>query len=215
MKEDTKSSKIYKHLRDEIIRSEYPPSFSLTENELAKRFGACRNTIKKALLMLEADKLVTMEKNKGAKIKSFSIDEVLEFLEIREELESFIIRNAIRNITGDQIKELSSLLERMTELKEEKNLIEYSNCNKQFHDVIYSACSNKAAVDLTLHLKDQMKKYNGKTILAPGRDDSSLTEHTQILKAIKNRDEKTAELYMRIHIRNMANTFKSYYSLLF
>jgi DNA-binding GntR family transcriptional regulator len=143
------------------------------------------------------------------------VDEVLEFLEVREELESFIIRNTIRNITEEQVDELSTLLDKMIKLKEEKNLLEYSNCNKQFHKVIYDACSNKTAVNLTLTLKDQMKKYNGKTILAPGRDESSLSEHTKILEAIRNRDEKTAELYMRIHIRNVATTFKTYYSLLF
>ena len=103
----------------------------------------------------------------------------------------------------------------MKVLKEEKNLIEYSNCNRQFHSIIYDACTNRTAVNLTLSLKEQMKKYNGKTIFAPGRDDASLAEHTRILEAIKNKDEKTAELYMRIHIRNVASTFKSYYSLLF
>ena len=214
-REDTKSNIIYRELKNKIIKGDYPPSFSLTENQLANHFGASRNTIKKILLILESDGLVTMERNKGAKIKNFSIDEVLEFLEVREELESFIIRNAIRNITEAQIAELSSLLDRMAELNQEKNLLEYSNYNRQFHSVIYNACTNKTAVDMTVHLKDQMKKYNGKTILAPGRDDSSLAEHTKILEAIKNKDEKTAELYMRIHIRNVANTFKTYYTLLF
>nr|WP_321305765.1 GntR family transcriptional regulator [uncultured Sphaerochaeta sp.] len=215
MNKDNKSSKIYNELKNEIMRGDYPAAYSLTETELAKRFDVCRNTIKKSLLMLEADRFVTMERNKGAKIKNFSVDEVLEFLEVREELESFIIRNTIRNITEEQIEELSMLLEKMAKLKEEKNLIEYSNCNKQFHNMIYEACSNKTAVNLTLNLKDQMKKYNGKTIFAPGRDESSLAEHTKILEAIKRKDEKTAELYMRIHIRNVASTFKSYYSLLF
>ncbi len=215
MKENTKSDKIYEDLKNEIIRGDYPPAFALTETELARRFNVTRNTIKKILFMLEADGLVTMENNKSAKIKTYSIEEVLEFLEVREELESFIIRNAIRNIKGEQIEELSQLLDKMKKLKEEKNLIEYSNCNRLFHDVIYKACSNKTAVDLTMHLKNQMKKYNGKTILAPGRDEASLTEHTKILEAIKNKDEKTAELYMRIHIRNVANTFQTYYTLLF
>ena len=215
MAEDTKSCRIYEELKNEISRGTYPPAFALTESELAGRFNVSRNTIKKALLMLESDGLVTMENNKSARIRTFSIDEVLEFLEVREELESFIIRNAIRNITDQQIDKLSELLERMKVLKEEKNLIEYSNCNRQFHSRIYDACTNRTAVNLKLSLKEQMKKYNGKTIFAPGRDDASLAEHTRILEAIRNKDEKTAELYMRIHIRNVASTFKSYYSLLF
>ena len=68
MAEDTKSSRIYEELKNEISRGTYPPAFALTESELAGRFNVSRNTIKKALLMLESDGLVTMENNKSARI---------------------------------------------------------------------------------------------------------------------------------------------------
>ena len=215
MTEKINSNTIYIDLKNKIIRGDYQPSFALTETELANTYGVCRNTIKKSLMMLEADGLVTLERNKGAKIKAYSIDEVLEFLEVREELESFIIRNAVRFITDDEVMALEKLFLEMVTLKEARNLAEYSNCNRKFHGIIYNACTNKTAVDLTINLKDQMKKYNAKTILVPGRDEASLDEHRKILEAFKNRDEKTAELYMRIHIRNVANTFRENYSLLF
>lgn len=215
MAERRTSNDIYLDLKREISNGGYSPSFALTEVELSKKYGVCRNTVKKSLMMLEADGLVTLERNKGAKVKVYSIDEVLEFLEVREELESFIAKNAARNIKDDQIVQLSQLLEEMKEMKEKHALLEYSNRNRAFHKIIYEACTNKTAVELTLQLKEHMKKYNSKTILVPGRDESSLIEHTKILESIKNHNENDAELYMRIHIRNVADTFRKNFNLLF
>jgi DNA-binding transcriptional MocR family regulator len=50
------------------------------QQELAKEYGASRNSVKKALLMLEKENLVVLQHNKGAKVRSYSMDEVLEFL---------------------------------------------------------------------------------------------------------------------------------------
>lgn len=215
METKVNSSTIYMELKNNIIRGDYPSSFALTETDLANKFGVCRNTVKKSLMMLESDGLVTLERNKGAKVKVYSIEEVLEFLEVREELECLIIRNAIKTISNEQIEKMASLLAEMKQMKESKNLLGYSNCNREFHKIIYSACTNRTAVDMVIHLKDQMKKYNNKTILVPGRDEASLSEHTKILEAFKNRDEKSAELYMRLHLRNVSNTFRDNHSLLF
>jgi DNA-binding GntR family transcriptional regulator len=45
--------------------------------------------------MLEKERLVTIELNKGAKVRSYSLSEVLEFLELRAFLEGFITRKAV------------------------------------------------------------------------------------------------------------------------
>ncbi|MGN0907764.1 MAG: GntR family transcriptional regulator [Bullifex sp.] len=206
---------IYEELKNEILAGQYPPSFALTEMQLAGRYGVCRNTVKKSLLMLESDGLVTIERNKGAKVKVCSRDEVLEFLEVREELEALVCRNAARNITDEQLVQLKLLLDEMRSHKEAKRLLEYSACNRKFHSIIYSACTNRTAVDMTVHLKDQMKKYNNKTILAPGRDESSLKEHLAIYESMVQHDPSAAEKAIRIHMKNVADTFSTYYELLF
>ena len=70
-------------------------------------------------------------------------------------------------------------------------------------------------MDVTVRLKNQMRKYNSKTILIPGRDEKSYQEHCAILEAIKQKDAAKAEQYMHQHIRNVRNTFDEFYSLLF
>ena len=87
--------------------------------------------------------------------------------------------------------------------------------NQQFHAIIYDVCPNRAATDLLLRLKAQMRKYNGKTILVPNRDTRSHMEHRAILEAIKRRDPIQAEAKVRAHVESVRQTFDDYFSLLF
>ena len=206
---------VYENLKERIEQGFYSPAESLPEIDLANEYNVSRNTIKKALLMLENDSFVTIEQNKGAKVRSYSKTEVLEFLELREELEGFIIRLAVPQFDNKSIEKLENLLKEMADYKENSNLMAYSTCNQKFHAIIYDICPNRTAVDVTIRLKNQMRKYNSKTILIPGRDERSFEEHQAILYAIQQKDAALAESCIRQHIRNVRHTFEEYYSLLF
>lgn len=211
----TQTTQVYDALKNKIIKGEYSPSESLPEQELSNQYDVSRNTIKKALLMLEKESLVTIEPNKGAKVRSYSLSEVLEFLELRSMLEGFIIRKAVPVITDDQIRRLGEILQIMKEHHSNHELLHYSQNNLLFHGIIYEACPNRTAVEMTLNLKNQMRKYNTKTILIPGRDNQSFAEHSAIYDAVKNRDPELAEVLMVRHISNVLKTFEQNYSLLF
>ena len=206
---------VYEKLKARIEAGDYSPAESLTEIDLANEYGVSRNTIKKALLMLENDAYVTIEPNKGAKVRSYSKSEVLDFLELRVELEGFIIRLAVPAFTKDDIGKLDAIFAAMVRCQEENDLIGYSAHNREFHDVIYQACPNKTATELLIRLKGQMRKYDAKTILVPGRGGLSCEEHRRILDAVKARDVQTAESVTREHIANVRKTYEEYYSLLF
>jgi len=165
--------------------------------------------------MLEKERLVTIELNKGAKVRSYSLSEVLEFLELRAFLEGFITRKAVPAITDEQIAELSNILKIMKGHYDNQQLLLYSQNNQLFHNIIYIACPNRTAVEMTINLKNQMSKYNTKTILVPGRDSQSFAEHSAIYDAIKNRDPELAEALMVRHISNVRKTFEENYTLLF
>lgn len=209
------TTQVYEALKKKIIKGEYSPSESLPEQELSNQYGVSRNTIKKALLMLEKENLVTIELNKGAKVRSYSLNEVLEFLELRACLEGFIIRLAVPVFTEDQLHKLEQTLEIMREFYESHQLLLYSQNNQIFHQTIYDACPNRTAVNMTINLKTQMSKYNTKTILIPGRDDQSFSEHHSIYEAIKCRDAELAQALMTRHILNVRRTFEENFSLLF
>lgn len=212
---ETQTTIVYNKIKKKIENGDYSPAQSLPEAALAKEYNVSRNTVKKALLMLENDAYVSMDLNKGAKVRSYSKNEVLQYLELREVLEGFIIKKTVPAITASNIARLKSILDKMTVYKNNNELLNYSKCNQEFHNIIYASCPNQTAVDTTIKLKNQMRKYNSKTILIHGRSEQSLTEHTEIYNAIHDRDVEKADEYMQAHIRNVRHTFEQYYEFLF
>lgn len=206
---------VYEAIKKKIDEGIYSPAESLREAALAEEYGASRNTIKKALLMLENDAYVTIEQNKGARVRSYSKAEVLEFLELREMLEGFVSSAAAAVISEDSLEKLKSILEKMKQRKAAGDLLNYSALNREFHTVLYDACPNRMAVDMLLKLKNQMKKYNSKSVLIPGRIDRSLEEHTAIYQALCIHDSHAVQNLMQHHIRNVRDTYEQYYGMLF
>lgn len=193
----------------------YHPSESLTEMALAADFGVSRNTIKKALLMLESENLVVIEESKRARVRSFSVDEMLQYLELREQIEGLVVRLAVPFLAEADLAELRAIHAEMRRCLEAHELLEYSKNNWRFHDVIYRACPNRPAVDMVMAIKNQFRRYNVKTILVKGRDESSLAEHAAILEALERRDALAAETRMRSHISNMADVIRKNSALLY
>ena len=215
MANTNQTTMVYEKLRKRIEQGYYSPAENLPELELAAEYSVSRNTIKKALLMLEKDSLVVIEQNKGAKVRSYSKAEIMDFLELRAELEGFIVRLAVPKFTEQDVQKLGSLILEMTKKRDEADLLGYSALNQEFHALIYDVCPNKMATDLLIKLKSQMRKYNAKTILVPGRDARSFEEHKMILEAIQKQDASNAEECMRSHVDNVRKTFEEYYALLF
>lgn len=209
------TNQAYQAIRSGILEGLYKPAESLTELTLAQELGVSRNTIKKALLKLESENLVVIEDNKRAMVRSFSVDEVLQYLRVRELLEGLVIREAIPRIAEADVSEMETILAAMKLSLESGDLKGYSEGNWRFHEVIYRNCPNRPAVEIVLSIKNQLKRYNVKTIFIPGRGSHSYEEHRHILDAIGARDADKAELLLRKHVASMRDVIKQYYELLF
>jgi DNA-binding GntR family transcriptional regulator len=204
----------YRFIKEKIMEGVYKPSQKLIESELSEIIGVSRNTIKKALLKLEQENLVSLEENKGATIKSFTLEEIINYLEIREVLEGLIAKTAALNIRDAELIELEETVKKMEEHLENNRLDEYSKCNHHFHNIIYGASTNEEAVDMVKKIKTQLQRLQIKTVLVPGRTQESFKEHQKILNAFKTKDAKWAEDAVKYHVSNVRQTIVNNYSVL-
>jgi DNA-binding GntR family transcriptional regulator len=186
----------------------------LTELALAGELGFSRNTIRKALLKLEGENLVVIEENKRARVRWFSVEEIKQYLEVRELLESLVIRQSVPFLGDAELGEMRAIFSEMKRCLETHDFVGYSQNNWRFHDVIYRVCPNRPAVEMTMGIKSQLKRYNIKTVLIPGRGEESLDEHSKILSALERRDADEAETLMRRHIANIRAVLGGNFELL-
>jgi len=205
----------YQKIRERILGGVYKPAENLTELALSQELGVSRNTVKKALLKLASENLVVIEENKRAMVRAFSSEEVLQYLRVRELLEGLVVREAVSGMTPEDTAQMEAILAEMKEHLDKGELKEYSQGNWRFHQVIYSRCPNRPAVDIVMSIKNQLNRYNVKTIFIQGRGDNSFAEHQAILEAVRKGDPDLAERLMRAHIASMREVLKKYYELLF
>ena len=205
---------IYADLKKQILSGMIVSDKSLTESRLAEQFGVSRNTVKKALLMLENDGLLVMENSKTPHLFNVSLQEVSSLLDLRALLEAYIVENATPYISKADIEKMDQCIEEMRGYVEARELLQFIKCNHRLHEVIYANCNNKIALRMLTQLKDLLRKYNAKTILVPGRDVESLEEHICVVDAIKTGDAKEASRRMKEHILNLKRTFEQNIELL-
>ncbi|KJS87596.1 MAG: transcriptional regulator [Peptococcaceae bacterium BICA1-8] len=208
------TEKAYLYIRERILEGHYQPAEKLVESQLADVIGVSRNTIKKALLELEKEQLVEIEINKGAKIKSFSMDEVINYLEIREVVEGLIIRSSAERISNDDLRKLHEILNKMEREIRERELEKHPKLNQEFHNIINKASKNTQAVKLVTTIKTQLIRHSFKIILVPGRDKDTIIEHKQIYEALEKHNPDDAEKAIKKHIQSVRNIIFKYFNYL-
>ena len=205
----------YEYIRSRIIDGTFRPAQRLVEAQLAQDIGVSRNTVKKVLLQIEQERLITIEDNKGARVLSLSIEEIQEYYEIRRSLEVLVVRAAVRRITDEELMRMRQILAEMVELKKNQDYDNYSKGNRRFHDIIYDVSGKTIAVEMIKGIKMQLIRFQFRTMLAPGRSDNSVLEHQALLDALANRDEEAATLAITRHIDNVVDTIVKYKALFY
>lgn len=210
----TQTDVAYEEIKKRILNGEYRPAQSLTEALLVADLNVSRNTIKKALLKLASERLVLIEPNKSAVVRFFSLEDVVQQIEVREALEGLIMEQAIPCITTEHTAEMGSIIALMQSYIQANDLINYSACNERLHKVIYDTCPNKYATELVLDIKARLALYNLRVIFLPGRSQTTFEEHKNIYQAICARDSEKAVAAIRKHIANIKKTICDNFSFL-
>ena len=198
----------YHRLREEIVSGRLHPNERLTESALAGRLRAGRTGVRAALVRLDQEGLVVLEKNRGARVRHIDDREALEIEEVRAALEGMLCRRAATRITPAQLRELHQVLEKMRDRVAAGDSIGFSELNATFHQSIWAAADHPTASRIVGALKSQGIRFQYQTALRPGRAQRSLHEHEVIFAALKAHDGNAAEGAMEKHLAEVVDTLR-------
>jgi DNA-binding GntR family transcriptional regulator len=194
----------YAALHAAIVAGDLSPGERLIEEELAERLGLSRGAVREAILRLGHEGLVVRERNRGARVRRFTVDEAVEILEARAALESLAAGYAAERRSDRDVDQLEALVDEMARLYEAGELLAISERNAALHRRILELSGHRVALDVCARLNSQVVRFQFRTVLAPGRPQKSLAEHGRIVAAIAAGDRAEAEEAMREHLRNVA-----------
>jgi DNA-binding GntR family transcriptional regulator len=198
----------YRRLREAIASGQFHPNERLVEASVATRLGVGRTAVRAALVRLDQEGLVTLEPNRGARVRLISDREALEIEEVRATLEAMLCRRAATRATPADLRELRQVVVEMRQRVDRKDAIGYSDLNARFHQRIWAAADHETASRLVGSLKSQSIRLQYQTILRPGRTERSLREHEAIFSALKAHDPDAAEEAMLAHLAEVQETLR-------
>lgn len=195
----------YKIIKEKLLNLEFEPGSRIREDLLAQEISMSRTPVREAINQLSAEGLITNIPRKGIFVIQLTQQEISDFLDIREALETLAIENCIKKIDQDHLVLLENIIDEFEESLVKEN---YKKCNKldsRFHLEIAEVSNNKKLIEFLAEIEDFMhiaraieKKTQPKL-----KNELTLIEHKAILEAIKNNNSEGARDAVRVNIKTM------------
>lgn len=195
-------------LRDWIVTGRVSPNQHLIEIELAEALDVSRTTIRAVLLDLNKEGFVTLQQNRGARVRSFSPEEAREILVARERLEGVAASLAAEHITEEELDQLEQVLQDMAEADAGPEPADHAEQSRRFHSLVVQAAKNRTIAKFIEQTRYQLvvRQFWNLEIVHPRPE--SLDEHRAILVALRAGDSDAAELMMRLHVSSARDALK-------
>lgn len=189
----------HRYIREEIVQGRIDGQQHLTEGFFATRYGISKSPIREALTRLESEGLITIVPRRGAFVRGFSIHDVEEIYELREILETQVIRDAV--LDAKILKRLRDIVRSAQACLKRNDKPNYIREDMAFHTTLANASSNSRLRKMLESMHNQMLILRRQTFELSSR--TSTAEHLRILEALeKGQKEKAAKL-MGQHIREV------------
>jgi DNA-binding GntR family transcriptional regulator len=195
-------------LREAILRGDYVAGQRLVESDLCEDFGTTRFIVRTALQALAAQGLVEVLRNRGARVRTVSLEEAIEITEVRRALEGLCATRAAQRATREDRAALRQIAADMKAAFKAGELMRYSELNAALHGAVRTIAGHRTAAKIIEQLRGQMVRHQFRLALVPGRPAVSLPQHEAIVAAIVAGDPDAAERAMHAHIDSVIEALR-------
>lgn len=191
----------YTHLRSLILGRHILGGTGLSEARLAQKLNVSRTPMREALVRLAGERLLEKTDDGVYRVRSVSVREFFECMEVRELLECHAIERAIGTASDEALRELHAELKALPASAQDD--LEHWQFDNRFHAFFAAAANNQALARAIQRERVVARLFR---ISSPfHRQAESDEEHIEIMEAVLKRDTATAQAAMRRHLQNLQN----------
>jgi DNA-binding GntR family transcriptional regulator len=197
----SKSQLAYEFVRARIDDGRYVSGFRLVLGAIAGELGISVVPVREAIRRLEAEGLVTFEKNVGAQVALLQDAEYTYTMETLALVEGAATQLAAPFLNGDQLARARLINRELTASLEAFDPHRFTQLNQRFHAVLFEECPNPHLLDLVHRGWKRLSVLRDSSFsFVPGRARESVDEHEQIVQLIERGAEPLEiELAARRH----------------
>lgn len=185
--DETSKSLIYKKLRRSIIMGHREPGERLNVEEIADEYNTSVTPVRDALQMLSHEDLVDIKPRSGYFVKSITLKQLRDLLDVRRVLELTAIERAALRATEEQIEEMCHVHAGYTG-DDDESYDRYTDENRHFHYLLAKAGGNNELAELVGSLHDRLARF---MVMRRAGKTMEIT-HEKIIEALKAQDVEAA-----------------------
>ncbi|KJL35525.1 MAG: GntR family transcriptional regulator [Microbacterium sp.] len=182
----SKSQQAYHFIKERIASGLFAPGHRLVLGGIAGELDMSVVPVREAIRQLEAEGLVTFERNVGARVSMVDDTQYRYSMQALSILEGTATALAARRLTADDLRRARRINELMIETLDSFDPRAFTSLNHEFHSTLFSKCANPRMLELVEaewgrlgHLRDSTFSF------VPGRAQESVHEHENIVLLIE------------------------------
>ena len=201
----TLAEEAFAHLRQAILDNELMPNQLYSATELGLKLGGISRTpVREAAQWLEKAGFVRIEKNRGIRILSSSLDQLIETFQIRLMLEVPLTKQAAMLRTESQLLLLNQCFAQFYACAQSNDVQGTLEADRDYHLAILAIVGNDKANQIINDCRNTVL-LSGRSTIPESRDClSTYQDHVALHEAIQQADVERAGWAMRCHIINTA-----------
>lgn len=188
----------YRQIKKMILDEDIPVNSFLSERSLAEQLGMSKTPVRLAIARLESEGFVRVSPQQGIVVLALSFEEILDHIDFRVALESFVVKSIAGALHQTQIDALQQTLAAHAELLKNQNVRreEIIFADMAFHRQLATLKGNQQIVQALERQQDMLYRVANRVYQRyPSRREQSFKEHQQLVELIiKGQKERATEL---------------------
>ena len=183
----SKSQQAYEAVKARIVEGTYSPGYRLVLGTIAKDLGVSVVPVREAIRRLEAEGLVTFERNVGATVAGIDPTEYLYTMQTLSIVEGAATALSAPLIDTVAIARARAVNEEMRDCLNHFDPVRFTRLNQDFHSILFEHCPNPHILDLVHRGWNRLAALRSSTFrFVPGRAHESVNEHEALLQLIES-----------------------------
>lgn len=211
---NTIASQLAERIREEIVSGRLKAGSKINLDRTRELFDVSHSPLREALARLIPEGLVHFEDNRGYQVAPMSLANLEEVTRLREEFETFALREAITvgdvDWEGEIIRALHQLNRVERDAKRPETLELWERHHRAFHLALISGCKMPRLLSFCRMLLNLNDRYRRTFLSATSGDRNVSGEHSEIAAAAAARDMEFACARLRDHLHRTGTNLRRY-----
>lgn len=183
----SKSEQAYGAVKAQIVDGTYSPGYRLVLAKIAEDLGVSVVPVREAIRRLEAEGLVTFERNVGATVAGIDPTEYLYTMQTLSIVEGAATALSAPLVGPVDIARARAVNDDMRQSLQYFDPERFTVLNQEFHSVLFERCPNPHILDLVHRGWNRLTLLRSSTFrFVPGRARASVEEHEALLQLIES-----------------------------